>query len=169
MPTRKPSKRGKTTSSNTRTLGYTTTSNKAAKAKTKSAKKAIAARPKSFASLSTAQKNKVARKNKRTATKQMGTIAKSIGSRARGNPASEMAAKRAKMAVSMEAGMSGAGGGYQGKPSRRASEKWTKKLKKAGLSTGKSGSGITRPSGQSQKKRKTVKNFKKSGLSRGKK
>lgn len=169
MPTRKPTKNKGTTSSNTRTLSYSTTSNKAAKNKRKVAKKNIASRPKSFASLSTAQKNKVARSNKRTANKQMGSIAKSIGSRARGNPASEMAAERAEMAVKMDAKMLGAGGGRRAKPTKNETAAWQRKLKKAGLSTSKSGTGITRPNGQVQSKRKTVKNLKKSGLSKGKK
>lgn len=129
---------------------------------------------KKYKTMTSAQKNRALKKRNRKAKKVMGKIAKSVGSRHRENPASEMAAKRVKIAVDMEkksAKQSAKTGGLSPRktPSKMQTARWTRKLKKAGLSTGKSGSGITRPSGQTQSKRKTVRSFKKAGLSRGKK
>lgn len=141
MPT--GDKKKKTVHSNTRTLNYSTASNKSLIAKKKLSK----SMPKSFASLSTSQKNKVARKNKRAATKQMGSIAKSVGSRHRENPASVMAAERTEILKKAQSKSA-----RTGKPVNISS----KKMAKLGLATKNGGTGMD------------IKTAKKAGLSVGK-
>ena len=161
-----------TRSANTRTMTKYTYSSSDTKSKNRADKKNSKSRKKAAASkkISASQ----ARKMSRNANKVMGKMAKSVGSRHRENPASVMAAERAEMAVKMEkkAAKKAAkrGGTRPAKtPSKMKSARWARKLQKAGLSTGKSGSGMTRPSGQRDRSgKKTLRTLKRAGLSRGK-
>lgn len=135
MPT--GDKKKKTRSANVRTLSKHTYSSSDVKNKNSANKKNKRVR----ASASKPMTASAARKLSRTASKQMGKIAKSVGSRHRENPASVMAAERAKYAQKGKA-LSGKKAAKLGLATKKGGTGMDiKTAKKAGLSTGRTKSG----------------------------